>query len=133
MQSKQAVVIGGGLGGLAVALRLAAKGWQVTVCEQGTTFGGKMNLWQEQGFRFDTGPSLITMPWIFAELFSDIGSDIKDHLELMHVHPISDYIYPDGTKFRYSASMPEWLATVKNLDARDAEVFAILETRRAAL
>lgn len=123
MQKKQAVVIGGGLGGLAVALRMAAKGWAVTVCEQGATFGGKMNLWREQGFRFDTGPSLITMPWIFAELFSGIGSDIKDHLELIHVHPISDYIYPDGTKFSYSASMPEWLGTLKNLDSRDAEGF----------
>lgn len=123
MQKKQAVVIGGGLGGLAVALRLAAQGWAVTVCEQGASFGGKMNLWREQGFRFDTGPSLITMPWIFAELFSSIGSDIKDHLELIHVHPISDYIYPDGVKFSYSASMPEWLGTLKNLDARDAEGF----------
>ncbi len=123
MQNQQAVVIGGGLGGLAVALRLAAKGRQVTVCEQGASFGGKMNLWQEQGFRFDTGPSLITMPWIFAELFADIGSDLKDHLELIHVEPISDYIYPDGMKFSYSASLPDWLATVKNLDARDVEGF----------
>jgi len=123
MQRKQCVIIGGGLGGLAAAVRLAAKGQSVTVCEQGVTFGGKMNLWESNGFRFDTGPSLITMPWIFAELFSDIGSDIKEHLELVPVHPISDYIYPDGTKFRYSASMPEWLETVKNLDARDADGF----------
>lgn len=123
MQKKQAVVIGGGLGGLAVALRLAAQGRAVTVCEQGGSFGGKMNLWNEHGFRFDTGPSLITMPWIFAELFSAAGSDIKDHLELIQVQPISDYIYPDGTKFSYSASMPEWLGTVRNLDPRDAEGF----------
>lgn len=123
MQKKQVVVIGGGLGGLAVALRLAAQGRAVTVCEQGASFGGKMNLWNEQGFRFDTGPSLITMPWIFAELFSAAGCDIKDHLELIQVRPISDYIYPDGTKFSYSASMPEWLGTVRNLDSRDAEGF----------
>ena len=123
MQNRQAVVIGGGLGGLAIALRLAAKGWAVTVCEQGATFGGKMNSWTAQGFRFDTGPSLITMPWIFSELFAAAGSDIKDHLEVVPVHPISEYIYPDGTRFTYSASMPEWLKTVKNLDARDVEGF----------
>lgn len=123
MQNRQAVVIGGGLGGLAVALRLAAQGWAVTVCEQGATFGGKMNLWSEQGFRFDTGPSLITMPWIFAELFAAAGSDIHDHLEVIPVHPISEYIYPDGTRFTYSASMPEWLAAVKNLDSRDVDGF----------
>ncbi len=123
MQNRQAVVIGGGLGGLAVALRLAAKGWAVTVCEQGATFGGKMNSWAAQGFRFDTGPSLITMPWVFAELFAAAGSDIKDHLDVIPVHPISEYVYPDGTRFTYSASMPEWLSTVKNLDARDVEGF----------
>jgi len=108
---------------LAVALRLAAHGWAVTACEQGATFGGKMNSWTAQGFRFDTGPSLITMPWVFAELFTAAGSDIKDHLEVIPVHPISEYIYPDGTRFTYSASMPEWLATVKNLDARDVDGF----------
>ncbi len=123
MQKRRAIVIGGGLGGLAVALRLAARGWAVTVCEQGATFGGKMNSWVAQGFRFDTGPSLITMPWIFAELFAAAGSDIKDHLEVIPVHPISEYIYPDGTRFTYSASMPEWLRTVKNLDARDVDGF----------
>jgi phytoene desaturase len=123
MQKKQAVVIGAGLGGLAVALRLAAQGWAVTVCEQSATLGGKMNLWQERGFRFDTGPSLITMPWIFAELFAAAGSDIKEHLEVVPVHPISNYIYPDGTKFRYSASLPEWLGTIRNLDSRDVEGF----------
>jgi phytoene desaturase len=123
MQKKQAVVIGGGLGGLAVALRLAAQGWAVTVCEQSATLGGKMNLWQERGFRFDTGPSLITMPWIFAELFAAAGSDIKEHLEVVPVHPISEYIYPDSTRFTYSASLPDWLGTIKNLDSRDIEGF----------
>src|SRR6185312_1399264 len=58
----RAVVIGAGLGGLAAALRLRARGWQVTVCEAGPTFGGKMNHWEQAGYSFDTGPSLITMP-----------------------------------------------------------------------
>jgi phytoene desaturase len=123
MKPKHAVIIGGGLGGLAVALRLAARGWSITVCEQGGGFGGKMNFWSERGFRFDTGPSLITMPWIFSELFSAAGSRIEDHLEMIPVHPISEYIYPDGTRFTYSASMPEWLETVRQLEPRDVEGF----------
>ncbi|HKQ77643.1 MAG TPA: phytoene desaturase family protein [Blastocatellia bacterium] len=123
MKSKHAVIIGGGLGGLAVALRLAARNWSVTVCEQGAGFGGKMNLWSERGFRFDTGPSLITMPWVFADLFAAAGAAIEDHLEIVPVHPISEYIYPDGAQFTYSASMPEWLETVRNLDARDVDGF----------
>jgi len=123
MISKRAVIIGGGLGGLAVALRLAAHGWSVTVCEQGASFGGKMNQWDEHGFRFDTGPSLITMPWVFADLFTAAGAEIEDHLEIVPVHPISEYIYPDGARFTYSASMPEWLETVRNLDVRDVDGF----------
>ena len=62
MSTRHAVVIGGGLGGLAVALRLSAAGWRVTVCESGPACGGKMNQWSDGGFTFDTGPSLITMP-----------------------------------------------------------------------
>ena len=123
MKSKHAVIIGGGLGGLAVALRLAARRWSVTVCEQGASFGGKMNHWSERGFRFDTGPSLITMPWVFAELFTAAGAAIEDHLEIVPVHPICEYVYPDGAQFTYSASMPEWLETVRNLDARDVDGF----------
>jgi phytoene desaturase len=123
MKPKRAVIIGGGLGGLAVALRLASCGWSVTVCEQGETFGGKMNLWVERGFRFDTGPSLITMPWVFADLFNVAGAAIEDHLEFVPVYPISEYIYPDGARFVYSASLPEWLETIRNLDARDVDGF----------
>lgn len=123
MKRKRVVIIGGGLGGLAVALRLAAQGWSVTVCEQGASLGGKMNLWISQGFRFDTGPSLITMPWVFAELFKAAGSAIEDHLKLVQVHPISEYIYPDGVKFTYSASLPEWLETIKQLEPRDVDGF----------
>lgn len=123
MASKRAVIIGGGLGGLAVALRLAAQGWQVTICEQGASCGGKMNRWEAAGFRFDTGPSLITMPWVFAELFAAAGSALEDHLEITPVHPLSEYIYPDGTRFTYSTSLPAWLSTIRNLEPRDVDGF----------
>jgi phytoene desaturase len=121
--SKQAVIIGGGLGGLAAALRLAARGWRVTVCEQGATFGGKMNLWESQGFRFDTGPSLITMPWVFEELFKVAGSRLQDHLDLTPIQPICEYRYPDGTCFSYTTALPAWMETVRQLDRRDVDGF----------
>jgi phytoene desaturase len=120
---KRAVVIGGGLGGLAAGLRLAARGWRVTICEQGARVGGKLNTWTAQGFRFDTGPSLITMPWVFEDLFKAAGSRMQDHFELVPIQPLCDYIYPDGTRFTYTTSMPEWLATVKQLDKRDVDGF----------
>ena len=79
---RRAVVIGGGLGGLATAVRLAARGWRVEVCEQGLSLGGKMNTFERDGFRFDTGPSLITMPWVFEELFEAAGSSLARHVTL---------------------------------------------------
>lgn len=123
MASKRAVVIGGGLGGLAVALRLAAQGWQVTICEGGASVGGKMNSWEAAGFRFDTGPSLITMPWVFAELFAAAGSQLEDHLQIIPMQPLCEYIYPDNTRFTYSSALPAWLETVKNLEPRDVDGF----------
>lgn len=123
MKRKNAVVIGGGLGGLATALRLAAKGWHVTLCEQGPTFGGKMNAWEQGGFRFDTGPSLITMRWVFAELFEATGSRMDEHLELVSMRPLAEYVYDDGTRFNYSSFLPDWLATVRGLEPCDVDGF----------
>lgn len=121
--SKKAVIIGGGLGGLAAGLRLAARGWRVTICERGASFGGKLNTWESQGFRFDTGPSLITMPWVFEDLFKVAGSQMRDHFELTTLQPLCDYIYPDGTRFQYTSALPAWLETVKQLDKRDVDGF----------
>lgn len=123
MKRKQAVIIGGGLGGLATALRLARANWGVTVCEQSPTFGGKMNRWEQDGFRFDTGPSLITMRWVFAELFEAAGAHMDEHLELVPMRPLAEYVYDDGTRFHYSSYLPDWLATVRQLEPRDVDGF----------
>lgn len=123
MKHKSAVIIGGGLGGLATALRLAARGWRVEVCEQGARFGGKMNVWELEGFRFDTGPSLITMPWVFEGLFEAAGARLAEHVELTPVAPLADYVFSGGERFTYSASMPDWLSTVREIEPRDVEGF----------
>ena len=120
---RRVVVVGGGLGGLALAARLAARDARVTVCEQGDTFGGKMNLWSAQGFRFDTGPSLVTMPWIFSEVFAAAGARIAGHLELVPVQPLAEYHFADGTRFSYTSSMPEWLETVRQIEPADLDGF----------
>ncbi|GMV95217.1 MAG: phytoene desaturase [Candidatus Hydrogenedentota bacterium] len=118
-----AAIIGGGLGGLATAIRLASRGWSVTLCEQGQTLGGKMNRFHSEGFTFDTGPSLITMPWVFEALFETAGKRLADHLELDAMRPLARYHYDDGTRFTYSSSMPEWLETLRSLDRRDVDGF----------
>ncbi len=121
--SRRAVIIGAGLGGLAAGLRLRAGGWDVTVCEAGPTLGGKMNRWSEAGFTFDTGPSLITMPWVFADLFRAAGGAIEEHVELIPLHPLAEYVYADGMRFTYSASLPDWLRTLERIAPRDKDGF----------
>ena len=121
--SRRAVIIGGGLGGLAAALRLRASGWEVTVCEAGPQMGGKMNRWSSGGFTFDTGPSLITMPWVFADLFSAAGSRIEDYLEFVPLSPLAAYVYSDGVRFTYSSSLPEWLGTLSRIAPEDKQGF----------
>jgi phytoene desaturase len=123
MKKKKAVIIGGGLGGLATALRLAKTNWQVTVCEQSSSFGGKMNSWRRDGFSFDTGPSLITMPWIFADLFEFAGSALEKHVELISVEPLADYVFADGERLTYSTNLPEWLETIRRIEPRDVDGF----------
>ena len=122
-EGKSAVIIGGGLGGLATAVRLAARGWRVEVCEQGATLGGKMNRWEREGFRFDTGPSLITMPWVFENLFAAAGTSLAEHVEIAPVSPLADYVFADGTRFTYTTQLPEWLSTLRALEPRDVDGF----------
>jgi diapolycopene oxygenase len=123
VRRRKAVVIGAGLGGLALALRLARRGWAVTVCEQSDSPGGKMNRWETNGFRFDTGPSLITMPWVFEELFAVAGTRLQDHVEPMGVHPLAEYHFADGTQFTHTSDLPAWLDTVRRLEGGDASGF----------
>ena len=120
---RRVVVIGGGLGGLALAIRRAARGDRVTVCERGPRMGGKMNLWQAEGFRFDTGPSLITMPWVFEDLFEAAGSRLSDHLELRRLDPLAEQIFADGTRLTYSTNLPLWLDQLARLDSREPANF----------
>lgn len=72
-----AVVIGGGLGGLSAAISLAQKGYDVSLFEQNNHFGGKLNRKDQDGFGFDLGPSILTMPDIFKQLFKNSGKKWK--------------------------------------------------------
>ena len=93
------IIIGAGLGGLAASVLLAKEGHQVTVLEKNEAIGGKMNQISENGYRFDTGPSLLTMPEIIDSLFEKCGRNREDYLTFLPVSPLCRYFFPDGTKF----------------------------------
>ena len=92
-----AIVIGAGIAGLSSAIRLAAKGVHVTVLEQQDTYGGKMGEWEQDGYRYDTGPSLFTMPQYVNELLTIDGkSDVT--FEYDELENICNYFWEDGTQ-----------------------------------
>jgi phytoene desaturase len=113
------VIVGAGLGGLATAVRAAAAGQRVLVLEQAAQPGGKMNRLQVDGFSFDTGPSLVTMPGVIAELFQAAGRRLADYLTLRPLHPLCRYSYPDGTMFDADSDLPAMLAAIRRLEPRD--------------
>jgi len=92
------VVIGAGMGGLAAAARLAALGHHVTVLEQADTHGGKLGTLSRDGFTFDTGPSLLTMPGVYRDLFAATGAPLDEVVDLAPVDPVCHYRFPDGTE-----------------------------------
>ena len=96
---KRIIVCGAGIGGMVTALYLSHKGFEVEIFEKNHKPGGKMNQFVKDGFRFDTGPSLITMPYVFREFFEEIGRDIKDHFELTELDNSCRYFWDDGTVF----------------------------------
>lgn len=92
-------IIGAGLGGLAASCLLAHKGHDVTVLEKNSSPGGKINELSIDGYRFDTGPSLLTMPFILEKLFEYCDTDISKYLDIEPVDPICRYFYPNGIQF----------------------------------
>lgn len=99
------VVVGGGVGGLAAAIRLAAAGHAVTVFERNPVVGGKLASHSHAGFTFDTGPSLLTLPEIFDDLLAVAGTSLAEVVDLVGLDPICRYRWPDGSSFDHRARL----------------------------
>jgi len=121
--SKSAVVIGAGIGGLAAASLLAAKGFSVDVHEQNEHPGGKMQQFTRSGYRFDTGPSLLTMPFILEKLFSDCGEDLADYLTLTELSPLCRYFYRDRVRFDNYSDRDKTVAEIEKFSEHDAKAY----------
>jgi phytoene desaturase len=102
---RTALVIGAGVGGIAVASRLAKAGYQVTVVEKQATPGGRLALLSRDGFRFDVGPSLFLMPPVFAETYAALGQRMEDHLDLMRIEPTYRVHFHDGSRLELTSDV----------------------------
>jgi phytoene desaturase len=101
------VVVGAGLAGLSAALRLAGAGRKVTVIERESVPGGRNGLLEKDGFSFDTGPSVLTMPSLIQDAFNCVGEDMKDWLELSPLKPLYRAFYHDGSQIDVHANTAE--------------------------
>jgi len=101
-QGQRAVVIGAGFGGLALAIRLQAAGMQVTLLEKRDKPGGRAYVYEDEGFVFDAGPTVITDPSCIEELFTAAGKRLSDYVELLPVTPFYRLCWEDGSHFDYA-------------------------------
>nr|MCU0512485.1 phytoene desaturase family protein [Anaerolineae bacterium] len=121
MAAKHIIIIGAGIGGLSAAIRLRTAGYRVTVYEKNERPGGKMSEISRDGFRWDTGPSVITMRHVLEDLFHSAGRRLDDYLTLLPVEPLTRYFYPDGVILDASASLTRMAEQIARLDERDVE------------
>ncbi len=111
------------MGGLAAGIRLAVAGHQVEIFEKNEQIGGKLNVLEQDGFRWDTGPSLITMPFVYRDLFEMAGKRLEDYVNLIPVEPVCRYFYPDGTRFEASDSTGKLTAEIERLNPADVQAY----------
>jgi phytoene desaturase len=115
-----AVIIGSGFGGLASAVRLAAKGWRVTVLEKLDAPGGRAYVHHQGGHVFDAGPTIITVPFLFDELWALAGKRRSDDVELRSLDPFYRIRFDDGNHFNYSGDPDKQRAEVRRISPSDA-------------
>ncbi|MEE4694999.1 phytoene desaturase [Pseudomonas alliivorans] len=117
--AKNAVVIGAGFGGLALAIRLQAAGVQTTLLEKRDKPGGRAYVYEDEGFTFDAGPTVITDPSAIEELFTAAGKSMKDYVDLLPVSPFYRLCWEDGTQFDYANDQASLDRQIGALNPRD--------------
>ncbi len=132
--SQRIVVIGSGFGGLGAAARLAASGHQVTVVEKRDRPGGRAYVYEENGFRFDGGPTIITAPQLLEDIFAKAGRRLSDYVRLVRCDPFYRIFDADGGHFDYNDDEDFILAEIARRNPADREGYlAFLEAARRIL
>jgi phytoene desaturase len=120
---RHAIVIGSGFGGLAAAARLGAKGYRVTVLEKLDAPGGRAYVFRQDGFTFDGGPTIVTAPYLFEDLWARCGRKLSDDVTLLSLDPFYKVRFDDGDVFDYTADLERMRAQVARIEPRDVEGF----------
>ena len=116
MKNKKAVIIGSGFGGIASALRLNKIGFDVTLVERLDMLGGRARVFQKGGYRHDAGPTVITAPFLFEELFKLYNQNLKDHLNFVPLDPWYRFYFHNGKTFDYRPSIEDTNKEIEKLE-----------------
>ena len=124
----KAIVIGSGVAGLSSAIRLCHKGYEVEVFESNAYPGGKLTEIEQDGFRFDAGPSLFTMPTLVDDVFTSVGEDPREFYSYKALDVVCHYFYPDGTALKSYPDLHKFAQEVKEkLDVNDTTLARFLQ------
>ena len=118
---RKAIIIGSGIGGMATAVRLANRGFDVTVFEKNDILGGKVQKIVKDGFTWGFGASLFTFPEFLSDVFRECGRDPEDYYQVHRLDPICNYFYEDGTRLSSYAEPEKFGAEVQNKTGEPAE------------
>ena len=127
--AQSAIVVGSGLGGLAAAVRLRARGYRVTVIEALDRLGGRARVLQRDGFTFDMGPTVITAPYLIDDLFALLGAERREHVELLPLDPFYRLLFPDGSQFDFVGDEERLLDNIARFEPRDVDGYRRLARR----
>ena len=121
MADKRAIVIGAGFGGIAAALRMRAKGYAVEIIDRCPRLGGRAQVFERDGFRHDAGPTVITAPFLFDELFALFGRRREDYVTFVPLKPWYRFQFADGESFDYGGSIEETKAEIARINPDDCD------------
>ncbi|MEP7001284.1 MAG: phytoene desaturase [bacterium] len=113
------VVIGSGFGGLAAAIRLVQQGHDVVMLEQRDKPGGRAYVYEQEGFTFDGGPTIITAPWLIRDLFERSGKRLEHYVTVRAIDPFYNIRFEDGTVFRYTGDRAQVIAEIQRIAPSD--------------
>jgi phytoene desaturase len=128
-----AVVVGSGFGGLGAAIRLQARGYATTIVEARDKPGGRAYVFEDRGFTYDAGPTILTAPFLIDELFALAGKRTEDYVKIVPVTPFYRIVFPDGRHFDYTGTESEIVAEIRKFNPDDVAGYLEFATKSKAI